>query len=128
MTPATFRRLALTLPESVEQAHMNHPDFRVRGKIFATLGYPDNTRAMVKLGPAQQDAFVAAYPKVFAPVKGSWGRKGCTTVHLKAATPGVIRPALVAAWRNYAPKSLLHVSFAASAKKRANPRTALRPR
>jgi hypothetical protein len=53
-TPADFRRIALSLPETEERKHMNHPDFRVAGKIFATLGYPDKTRAMVKLPPEQQ--------------------------------------------------------------------------
>ena len=53
-----FRRLALSLPEATESAHMGHPDFRVRGKIFATLGSPDDGWGMVKLTPEQQDAFV----------------------------------------------------------------------
>ncbi|HVB58611.1 MAG TPA: MmcQ/YjbR family DNA-binding protein [Candidatus Acidoferrales bacterium] len=39
MTPQAFHQIALRLPESIESSHMNHPDFRVRGKIFATLGY-----------------------------------------------------------------------------------------
>ena len=51
MTPDDFRRLALSFPEAAEHAHMHHPDFRVRGKIFATLGYPHDNWAMVKLPP-----------------------------------------------------------------------------
>ena len=58
MTTEGFRRLALSFPEATEEAHMGHPDFRVRGKIFATLGYPDLSWGMVKLTPEQQDAFV----------------------------------------------------------------------
>jgi hypothetical protein len=64
MTPASFRKLALALPEAVEAAHMDHPDFRVVGKIFATLGYPDEPRGMVKLTPEQQADFVGKAPKI----------------------------------------------------------------
>jgi hypothetical protein len=106
LTIAAFRRLALSLPEATENAHMGHPDFRVRGKIFATLGYPDQSWAMVKLTPEQQDAFVESAPKVFAPVKGGWGLKGATNVHLKNASARTLRPALFTAWRNVAPKTL----------------------
>lgn len=101
-----FRRLALGLPEVVESAHMGHPDFRVRGKIFATLGSPDADWGMLKLTPEQQDAFVESAPKIFAPVKGGWGRQGATNVRLEAASARTLRPALLAAWRNTAPKSL----------------------
>jgi len=73
MTLEAFRRLALALPESVEREHMNHPDFRVGGRIFATLSYPDKTRGMVKLNPAQQEEFVGSHPRKFAPVNGVWG-------------------------------------------------------
>jgi hypothetical protein len=107
MTADDFRRQALSLPEAAEASHMNHPDFRVRGKIFATLGFPGQTWGMVKLTPEQQRRFVQADPAVFAPVKGSWGRRGCTNVDLPAATEKVLRPALVAAWRNAAPKRLV---------------------
>jgi hypothetical protein len=85
---------------------MGHPDFRVRGKIFATLPKPDDDLGMVKLTPDQQTAFVQAEPKVFQPVKGGWGRRGATCVHLGAATAVSVRQALVAAWRNTAPKRL----------------------
>jgi len=107
MTAAQFRKLALSLPETEERQHMNHPDFRVAGKIFATLGYPDKTRGMVKLSPEDQHYFSKDYPDAFAPVKGSWGRKGATSVHLKAADPKVLANAIEAAWRNTAPKRLL---------------------
>jgi hypothetical protein len=107
MTAANFRKLALALPEAEERAHMDHPDFRVGGKIFATLGYPDRTCGMVKLSPEDQHYFSKAEPEVFIPVKGSWGRRGATTVHLKAAKKGTLGKALQAAWRNTAPKRLL---------------------
>jgi hypothetical protein len=107
MTAADFRKLALALPAAEERAHMDHPDFRVGGKIFATLGYPDKTCGMVKLSPEEQHYFSKAEPEVFIPVKGAWGRRGATTVHLKAAKKETLSKALQAAWRNTAPKRLL---------------------
>jgi hypothetical protein len=98
--------MALSLPEAAESAHMGHPDFRVRDKIFATLGFLGDDWGMVKLTPEQQQHFIRLDPDVFAPVKGGWGRRGATTVHLAAATDDTLRPALVAAWRNIAPKRL----------------------
>lgn len=106
MTSQDFRRMALSLPETSEESHMEHPDFRVGGKIFATLGYPRSGWAMVKLTPEQQDTFMKAEPEVFVPVKGGWGRRGATNVILRAATKTTLRSALVAAWRKTAPKRL----------------------
>ena len=107
MTVATFRQMALALPETVEQGHMGHPDFRVKGKIFATLGYPDERWAMVKLTPEQQTAFMESAPQVFVPVQGGWGRKGATNVRLAEATRRALGPALATAWRNVAPRPLV---------------------
>lgn len=106
MTVGGFRTLALSLPDAAEGAHMGHPDFRVRGKIFATLGYPDEAWGMVKLKPDQQAVLVQAEPAVFMPVKGGWGRKGATNVCLKPATTASVRQALGIAWCNVAPKTL----------------------
>ena len=106
MTANDFRKLALALPETEERAHMHHPDFRVAGKIFATLGYPDKPRGMVKLSPEDQHYFSKDHPDVFAPVKGVWGRRGATSVHLKAAKKAILAKAIQAAWRNTAPKRL----------------------
>jgi hypothetical protein len=106
MTADEFRNLALSLPEATESAHMDHPDFRVRGKIFATLGYPDHRWGMVKLTPEQQEQFVQAEPDVFVPAAGAWGGRGATTVYLGLARNDTLRSALVAAWRNIAPKGL----------------------
>ena len=91
MTPNDFRKLALALPETEERAHMNHPDFRVAGKIFATLGYPDKSRAMVKLPPEQQHYLSKDHPEAFIPVNGVWGRRGATSIVLKAADKDVVR-------------------------------------
>jgi hypothetical protein len=107
MTPNEFRELALSFPEAIESAHMRHPDFRVGGKIFATLGYPDENSAMVKLSANDQTEFVRTSPGVFTPVKGGWGRQGATTINLPSATIGIVREALTAAWRRAAPKRLL---------------------
>jgi hypothetical protein len=106
MTAEDFRSIALSFPDTTEQAHMHHPDFRVRGKIFATLGYPDDTHGMVKLTPEQQHDFIKSKPNVFAPSKGAWGRGGSTTVKLKAAAKATLRTAMAAAWSNAAPKGL----------------------
>ena len=106
MTADDFRRLALSLPEAEERSHMGHPDFRVRGKIFATLGYPEGDWAMVKLTPQQQTEFMLADPAIFTPVKGGWGRHGCTNVLLEFANPQSVKNALLTAWRNTAPKRL----------------------
>jgi hypothetical protein len=105
MTAQDFRDLALSLPEATEAAHMGHPDFRVRGKVFATLG-PGEACGMAKLTPDQQALFVRTEPNVYQPVNGAWGRRGCTYVRLEAATEPSVRQALVAAWRNTAPKRL----------------------
>ncbi len=102
MTPDGFRRLALGMPEASEGSHMGHPDFRVRGKIFATLGYPDENWGMVKLTTEQHDGFVSAESTVFVPVKGGWGRQGATGVRLRAAKTRSLRVALAVACRNVA--------------------------
>lgn len=113
MTPDNFRRLALALPETSESAHMGHPDFRVRNKVFATLSHPGEGWAMVKLTPEQQESFVRAEPDVFTPVKGGWGRRGATNVHLKAAKEASLRRAILTAWCEVAPKRLVK-QYAAS--------------
>ena len=106
VTANDFRRLALALPETAEHAHMDHPDFRVAGKIFATLGYPAKGWGMVKLTPEQQHYFSKDYPGVFVPVKGAWGRRGATSVHLKTVSKTALQKAVSTAWRNIAPKRL----------------------
>ena len=99
MTEDGFRKLALGLPDAVEASHMNHPDFRVRGKIFATIY---RGMGMVKLTPDQQEMFVKIAPEIFRPVKGGWGLKGATSVILKEANTKITRDALLTAWRNVA--------------------------
>ena len=112
MTSSEFRRLALSLPETEERAHMDHPDFRVGGKIFATLGYPEDGWAMIKLAPIEQEMCIKAQPTVFKPCNGVWGRRGATNLRLKAARKPIVRRALLAAWRLTAPKHLQHLAEA----------------
>ena len=104
MTEAEFRAMALSLPGAVEASHMDHPDFRVSGKIFATLRYPGPGWGMIALTPDEQSLIVQAEPEVYSPVNGAWGRGGATLVDLKAARKRSVRTALAAAWRRRAPK------------------------
>lgn len=108
-----FRKLALELPGAEEGAHQGHPDFRVGGKIFATLGPDaedgkgDERWGMIKLTPDLQSLRVTAEPKAFEPIQGAWGRQGCTRVLLASARKPSVRQALLDAWRATAPKRLL---------------------
>jgi hypothetical protein len=104
LTAQEFRRFALRLPEAVEAAHMGHPDFRVGGKIFATLGFPSTPFATIMLTPEQQELFVRTEPRTFKPVPGGWGRKGATQVMLRTAKKTAVREALQVAWSNRAPR------------------------
>jgi hypothetical protein len=105
MTVDEFRKMALEIPTAVEQSHMNHPDFRVAGKIFPSLGIPDESWGMVKLTPEQQRTFIKKSPKVFKPSSGAWGRQGYTNVYLPAATASIVRGAFEAAARNVASRA-----------------------
>lgn len=98
MTPAAFRRLALALPDTVEGAHHDHPDFRAHGRVIASL-HPDGERAMLRVPVPVQQRLVAADAEVFAPANGSWGRAGCTMVRLAAADVAAVRDALTEAWQ-----------------------------
>jgi hypothetical protein len=91
-----LRRLALALPETVEGAHHERTDFRVGGRIFATLS-PDRERGVVLLGCEEQAVLVAAEPAIFAPVPGGWGAKGATTIRLAAADEATLHSALTLA-------------------------------
>ena len=106
MTADEFRRLALSLPEVVEGSHMGHADFRVAGKVFATLGYPNERYGVAMLTPQDQDLLVKDHPKTFAPAAGAWGASGSTTIILRGASKRAVGIALEAAWRKRAPKGL----------------------
>ena len=106
MTADDFRRLALALPEAVEQGHMGHPDFRVGGKIFAGLDQTGD-RATVKLTTDQQDVLRSTEPAAFTPCAGAWGMRGWTHLILAVASQDLARSVLRLAWRNSAPAKLL---------------------
>jgi hypothetical protein len=99
MTSDQFRALALNLRDAVEGAHMGHPDFRVNGRVFASL-YPNGLDAMVKLAPEQQQEFVNSDADAFEAASGAWGRQGCTTVHLSLIEEDRLGEALTLAWQN----------------------------
>jgi hypothetical protein len=105
MTPAAFRKLALSLEGSTAGAHGGHPDFRAGGRVFASLGYPDKQWGMVKLAPEQQQMLLSAEPGMFVAVKGTWGLRGATSVRLVVADARTMLSALTMAWQNVtAPK------------------------
>jgi hypothetical protein len=106
MTAAQFREIALSLPEAVEAAHMGHPDFRVGGRIFATLGYQNEGRGVLLLSPEEQQEMISQHPKMFEPVPGGWGRRGSTQVVLARITQPVLEAAMRKAWQRKAPKRL----------------------
>ncbi len=99
MTADQFRRIALGFPEAVESSHLGHPDFRLGGKVFATLGYPHEGFGMVRLPPDEQRRLIVESPSVFTPCVGVWGQRGATSVHLASATVALVRPALTTAWQ-----------------------------
>jgi hypothetical protein len=103
VTAAEFRRLALSFRDTVEGSHMGHADFRVGGKIFATL--PFEGHGMVKLSAADQAHLVDPETESFMPAAGAWGRQGSTFVKLKLVSKDVVKDALQKAWQNTAPKA-----------------------
>ena len=108
MTEKQFRELALSLPESIEAEHHSHPDFRVGGRIFASLSDVRGARiGMVKLNLDQQRAFVRDDPASFRAVPGGWGARGATYVPLSKARVTSVRRALIEAWRNTAPRKVV---------------------
>ena len=109
MKAEDFRRIALSLPEASESAHVGHPDFRVGGKIFATLGYPNDEFGVAMLSPKQQEEFVRKDPDSFAPANGVWGKRGSTVIQLETADADTMRSAITLAWLRTAPKRLTKV-------------------
>jgi hypothetical protein len=99
MTPADFKRIALSLEGAEEGSHMGAVDFRVGGRIFATLASQAKGYGNLVLTPEQQAAFIEELPEVFVPVAGGWGRMGATHVVLAAANEDLLRGALKTAWR-----------------------------
>lgn len=117
MTPNGFRRIALSLEGVSESAHHGHPDFRVGGRIFATLGYPDPKCGMVSLTPDQQRTWVKERPEAFVPVKGKWGEQGSTTVRLDAVDEEALGETLTLAWQNVVQKQSARTKRRVAARK-----------
>lgn len=99
MTPADFRRIALSLEGAEEGSHMGAADFRVGGRIFATLASTKQGYGNLMLTPEAQAAFVTELPEVFVPIAGGWGRMGATHIVLANANEDLLRGALQTAWR-----------------------------
>jgi hypothetical protein len=99
MTPDDFRRIALSLEGAEEGSHMGSPDFRVGGRIFATLAAQAQGYGNLMLTPELQAGFVAEAPDIFIPIHGGWGRNGATHLKLSAANEDLVYGALQTAWK-----------------------------
>ena len=99
MNAADFRRIALSLEGAEEGSHMGAADFRVGGRIFATLASQVKGFGNLMLTPEQQAAFVEELPDVFVPIAGGWGRMGMTHIRLAAANEDLLAGALRTAWK-----------------------------
>ena len=122
-----FRRLALQLPGAVESSHMNHPDFRLNNRIFATLSAQEKGCGVLKLTTEQQTAFIADQPHIFSPVQGGWGRMGMTFIHLKEADESIMTGALKTAYTNVQEKQLQKKSSNRSVKSSKRAKTNRHP-
>jgi len=120
MKVADFRRIALGLPGAEESSHMGQPDFRVDGRIFATLASAKQGYGNLMLTLEQQTAFVEEMPKVFLPIPGGWGRMGMTHIRLTEASEDILYGALHSPWKLRVEKN------AKSGKKKRAPKKALR--
>ena len=99
MNAADFRRIALSLEGAEESSHMGSPDFRVGGRIFATLASQKQGYGNLMLTPEQQAEFVEEQPDVFVPIAGGWGRMGMTHIRLTVTSEDVLGGALRTAWK-----------------------------
>jgi YjbR len=105
MKAADFRRIALSFEGAEEGSHMGAADFRVGGRIFATLASEAQGYGNLMLKPDQQEEFVRELPEVFLPVHGGWGRMGATHIRLAKANEDVLTGALRVAWMNRVSKN-----------------------
>jgi len=117
VTANAYRRMALALDGVIEAEHMGNPDFRVGGRIFATLQH-DLRTAAVTLSPEDQAHFVAEAPGVFSPESGAWGRAGWTRIQLAPADEELVGEALTLAWRRRIALSAVQKPARKTAKKR----------
>ena len=115
VTATQMRKLALAMPAVEEKSHFGKPDFRVRGKIFASLSR-DGTRGTLKLPVEVQAMVLDTKPKVFSPAPGAWGRSGWTHVQLSRARLAEVEALLAESWRLVAPRRLAEASSSARAR------------
>jgi hypothetical protein len=127
MTAADFRRIALSLEGAEEGSHFGAADFRVGGRIFATLAAVKQGYGNLMLTPEQQAMFVAEAPEIFIPVAGGWGLNGATHVRLSAANEDLLRGALLTAWKLRIEKNAKTRPRVSTPKKPANPRARRKP-
>ncbi len=99
MEIADFRRLALSLEGAEEGSHMGSADFRVGGRIFATLAAQAQGYGNLMITPEMQAEFVESEPEVFLAIPCGWGRNGATHIVLAKANEDLLAGALRAAWK-----------------------------
>ncbi|HEV2878272.1 MAG TPA: MmcQ/YjbR family DNA-binding protein [Candidatus Eremiobacteraceae bacterium] len=100
MTPNILRKIALSIPDATEGFHMGHPNFRINGKIFATMCSPDDRWGMVKVPIALQRKLIKSKPAGFVPASGAWGKQGSTLVLLAKVDAATLQPVIKAAAQN----------------------------
>lgn len=105
VTLKTFRKLALSFPETTEEPHFEKTSFRVKKMIFATYDHINN-RACLKLSEVDQDVFSRTNKSIIYPVKNKWGKQGWTLIELKKVGKAVFTDALTTAYCEVAPKKL----------------------
>jgi hypothetical protein len=120
MNANDFRRIALSMEGAEEGSHMGAVDFRVGGRIFATLASVKQGYGNLMITPEQQAAFVEELPEIFIPIAGGWGRMGATHIVLAAASEDVLAGALRVAWK-------LRVEKNAKSRKKPNPKAKSKP-
>jgi hypothetical protein len=106
MTVNEVQAIAALLPFTIEGAHRGNPDFRVGGRVLATL-WIDEDRLVLRFTPEDQATFCEAEPDLFSPIDGAWGRRGWTNLDLIDCEEEIARAALLAAWRTTAPPELV---------------------
>ncbi len=97
VSETAFRKIALSLPEVIEEPHFEKISFRVRKKIFATLDRK-NSRACLKLSLINQNVFSAYDKSVIFPVPNKWGKQGWTFVDMKKVRKDLFVDALTTAY------------------------------
>jgi hypothetical protein len=121
MNATDFRRIALSFEGAEESSHMGQPDFRVDGRIFATLASEKQGYGNLMLTLEQQQAFVEELPEMFLPIHGGWGRMGITHIRLAATNEDVLTGALHTAWKLRVEKNAKTGKKKLTTKKRSSP-------